>query len=203
MRLESPDVPLDAYVAKLAERGGIVEQHVSGAEVRSPSVQLRVLPRRRRRAALDARPAAGWPVRPELPRREVPGRLRLRPRHLGRGAHGRSPAGEGGRARPVRHRLRRGPSGRRRLGRLRDRDQPPQGRHDPPVPDPAVPDRRAVRRRHRPVPDPGRRRAAPGGHRSPRVTRRCAGSASTTCSTSWRGTACTSTRPARPGSSCT
>ncbi len=44
MRLESPDVPLDAYVAKLAERGGIVEQHVTGAEVRSPSVQLRVLP---------------------------------------------------------------------------------------------------------------------------------------------------------------
>jgi PGM1 C-terminal domain len=44
MRLESPDVPHDAYVAKLAERGGIVEQHVSGAEVRSPSVQLRVLP---------------------------------------------------------------------------------------------------------------------------------------------------------------
>jgi hypothetical protein len=44
MRLESPDVPLDAYVAKLAERGGIVEQHVTGTEVRSPSVQLRVLP---------------------------------------------------------------------------------------------------------------------------------------------------------------
>ena len=32
------------YVAKLAERGGIVEEHVTGAEVRSPSVQLRVLP---------------------------------------------------------------------------------------------------------------------------------------------------------------
>jgi hypothetical protein len=44
MRLESPDVPRDAYVAKLAERGGIVEQLVSGTEVRSPSVQLRVLP---------------------------------------------------------------------------------------------------------------------------------------------------------------
>ncbi len=44
MRLESPHVPLAAYVAKLAERGGIVEQLVTGAEVRSPSVQLRVLP---------------------------------------------------------------------------------------------------------------------------------------------------------------
>jgi hypothetical protein len=44
MRLESPDVRFEAYVAKLAERGGIVEQHVTGAEVRSPSVQLRVLP---------------------------------------------------------------------------------------------------------------------------------------------------------------
>jgi hypothetical protein len=44
MRLESPDVPHEGYVAKLAERGGIVEQRVIGTEVRSPSVQLRVLP---------------------------------------------------------------------------------------------------------------------------------------------------------------
>ena len=57
----APDVPLEAYVAKLAERGGIVEERVTGDEVRSPSVQLRVLARRRRRAALDPRPAAGGP----------------------------------------------------------------------------------------------------------------------------------------------
>lgn len=44
MRFESPDVPFAAYVDKLGERGGIVEELVAGAEVRSPSVQLRVLP---------------------------------------------------------------------------------------------------------------------------------------------------------------
>jgi hypothetical protein len=44
MQLEGEGVPFDAYTAKLAERGGIVEELVSGTEVRSPSVQLRVLP---------------------------------------------------------------------------------------------------------------------------------------------------------------
>src|SRR5262249_28691501 len=34
----------DAYVAKLAERGGIVEERIAGDEFRSPSVQLRVTP---------------------------------------------------------------------------------------------------------------------------------------------------------------
>ena len=44
MRFEQEDMPRDAYLAKLGERGGIVEEMVSGREVRSPSVQLRVLP---------------------------------------------------------------------------------------------------------------------------------------------------------------
>jgi hypothetical protein len=44
MTFEQPDTPLDAYVAKLAERGGIVEERISGVELRSPSVQLRVMP---------------------------------------------------------------------------------------------------------------------------------------------------------------
>lgn len=44
MRFESPDVAFDAYVAKLAERGGIVEELITGVELRSPSVQLRVTP---------------------------------------------------------------------------------------------------------------------------------------------------------------
>ena len=43
MQLEAQDVPHDVYVAKLAE-GGIVEERIVGSEVRSPSVQLRVLP---------------------------------------------------------------------------------------------------------------------------------------------------------------
>jgi hypothetical protein len=44
MRFEAPATSFEAYAAKLAERGGIVEERITGAEVRSPSVQLRVTP---------------------------------------------------------------------------------------------------------------------------------------------------------------
>ncbi|HET6533081.1 MAG TPA: peptide ligase PGM1-related protein [Actinoplanes sp.] len=44
MSFEKPDTPLEAYLAKLAERGGIVEERIGGVELRSPSVQLRVTP---------------------------------------------------------------------------------------------------------------------------------------------------------------
>lgn len=44
MAFELPSTRLDAYLAKLAERGGIVEERIVGQELRSPSVQLRILP---------------------------------------------------------------------------------------------------------------------------------------------------------------
>jgi hypothetical protein len=44
MQLESPETPFSAYVAKFEERGGVVEERISGDELRSPSVQLRVVP---------------------------------------------------------------------------------------------------------------------------------------------------------------
>lgn len=44
MAFESPKVAFGAYVAKLAERGGIVEERITGVELVSPSVQLRVTP---------------------------------------------------------------------------------------------------------------------------------------------------------------
>jgi hypothetical protein len=44
MQLESPDVPWDAYLAKFEEGGGIVEERITGVELLSPSVQMRVLP---------------------------------------------------------------------------------------------------------------------------------------------------------------
>jgi PGM1 C-terminal domain len=44
MSFELPDTPFDGYAAKLAERGGIVEELIAGTELRSPSVQLRVIP---------------------------------------------------------------------------------------------------------------------------------------------------------------
>lgn len=44
MSFEKPDMRYDGYIAKLEEHGGIVEELISGVEVRSPSVQLRVTP---------------------------------------------------------------------------------------------------------------------------------------------------------------
>jgi len=44
MRFELEGVRFDEYVAKLEERGGVVEERISGDEFRSPSVQLRVTP---------------------------------------------------------------------------------------------------------------------------------------------------------------
>jgi hypothetical protein len=44
MELESQQTPRAVYVAKLEEGGGIVEERITGEDLRSPSVQLRVLP---------------------------------------------------------------------------------------------------------------------------------------------------------------
>jgi hypothetical protein len=44
MQLEGRSVTIDAYLAKFAERAGIVEERITGEEVLSPSVQLRVTP---------------------------------------------------------------------------------------------------------------------------------------------------------------
>ena len=41
---QAPNVTLEDYAAKLAERGGIIEERIVGEEIRSPSVQLRVTP---------------------------------------------------------------------------------------------------------------------------------------------------------------
>ena len=44
MKFELPDTEYDDYVDKLANRGGVVEERISGREFRSPSAQLRVTP---------------------------------------------------------------------------------------------------------------------------------------------------------------
>ena len=44
MQLEDERIDIDAYLGRLEERGGIVEERIVGDEVRSPSVQLRVTP---------------------------------------------------------------------------------------------------------------------------------------------------------------
>jgi hypothetical protein len=44
MELESKTTPLDVYLDKLARGSGVIEERITGEEIRSPSVQLRVLP---------------------------------------------------------------------------------------------------------------------------------------------------------------
>ena len=44
MAVEASGVSIDAFMAKLSARGGIVEQRITGTEVRSPSVQLELTP---------------------------------------------------------------------------------------------------------------------------------------------------------------
>jgi hypothetical protein len=44
MRFELAGMTFDGYAAKLAERGGIVEERLSGRDFRSPSAQLRITP---------------------------------------------------------------------------------------------------------------------------------------------------------------
>ena len=44
MQLELQETTYDAYVTKLAERGGVIEERIAGHDFRSPSVQLRVTP---------------------------------------------------------------------------------------------------------------------------------------------------------------
>jgi hypothetical protein len=44
MQFELENATFDGYVAKLAERGGVVEERIQGTDFKSPSVQLRVTP---------------------------------------------------------------------------------------------------------------------------------------------------------------
>jgi hypothetical protein len=44
LQFESSEMSADTYFAKLAERGGIVEERIAGSDFRSPSAQLRVTP---------------------------------------------------------------------------------------------------------------------------------------------------------------
>ena len=154
------------------------------------------------RDPLDARPDPRRPHGPDLPRGALPGRPGLRDDHHRRGGEGRSGARRQGCPRALRPRLRRRPA-RDRLADARHRDQPAPGRHDAPVPDPAVPDRRRLRppRRDGSARRPGR--SATSSRPTTSRTRRSGASVSTTSSTSSRGPACTSTSRARPASSST
>ena len=158
--------------------------------------------RRRGRAALDPRPAPGRSERPEVPGLRLPRRPRVRAAdHHARG-HDRRPAGRAGRPRAVRGRLRRGPRG-HQLDAVRDRAQPAQGRHHPPVPDAPVPDRRPLRPRRRRCSSRRTARRSTSSRPTTSSPTCCAAWCRSTSSTSSPGTGSTSTSRGRSASSST
>ncbi len=100
---------------------------------------------RRGRDRLDARPAARRRQRPELPGLPLPGRARLRAADRRAGPEGRTAPGRRGRDRAIGDRLRRRAPRRWRLGCLRHRAQPAQGRHHASVRGAGAADRRDLR----------------------------------------------------------
>ena len=145
----------DRFAAKIAEAGGIVEEWIAGDGVRSPSVQLRITPLGDLEIISTHDQILGGPSGPGLPGVHVSGRSGLRAARSSRMA---LRVGEVLKTRGVLGRFgvdfvsvpRRG-----RLAAFRHRDQPAQGRHDAHVPDAAVPDTGALRRRARRVRDAG------------------------------------------------
>ena len=79
MAFEHPAIAFDAYLAKLAERGGIVEERITGVELRSPSVQLRVTPAGDVELLSTHDQLLGGPSGQSYLGCRFPGRLRLRP----------------------------------------------------------------------------------------------------------------------------
>ena len=172
---ELPDTPFDAYLDKLAERGGIVEERITGVELRSPSVQLRVTPGGDVELLSTHDQLLGGPSGQSYLGCVFPADF----------AYARAISDD---AATIGARLaREGVLGRfaldfvvvrdasRGLDAVRHRVQPPQGRHHAPVPHPAVPHRRPLRPEDRALPYPGRPGEAPRRHRPPRVTDCCGG----------------------------
>ena len=145
-RFEHPDVPFDAYLGEA--RGATAASSRSGSpgvELRSPSVQLRVTPLGEVELLSTHDQLLGGPSGQSYLGCRFPADFAYARAITARGRRDRRAARPGGRARPVRRRLRRGPGRERRLDAVRDRAQPAQGRHDAPVPDAAVPHRRPLR----------------------------------------------------------
>ena len=169
MELESLTTPLDIYLAKFEEGAGIVEERIAGQEVRSPSVQLRVLPggavellsthdQLLGGASGQSYLGCTFPAAPEYARAitrhaETIGRWLADQGALGRFA--------------IDFVVVRGGDG--VLDPVRDRAQPAQRRDDPPVPHPAVPHRRPLRPDDRAVRHASWPRKAPDRHRPSRV----------------------------------
>ena len=105
-----------AYLARLAEGGGIVEERIDGAELRSPSVQLRVTPLGEVELLSTHDQLLGGPSGQSYLGCRFPADFGLRARDHREAAEGRRAARARGRARPLRRRLRRRARRARRAG---------------------------------------------------------------------------------------
>ena len=109
--------PYDAYMAKLEEHGGIVEELISGVELRSPSVQLRVAPTGEVELLSTHDQLLGGPSGQSYLGCRFPADFAYAKAISADARDDRRAAGQGRRHRPLRHRLRRGQGHRRRAGR--------------------------------------------------------------------------------------
>ena len=168
LRTELGALP-DWYRADLATQGGVVEERVSGARFTSPSAQVDIRPDGSVQVLATHEQVLGGPANQVYLGCRFPADPDYAP-ELARHAHAigeqLSAAGALGRFAVdfVAASDEDGP-----LGGLRDRGQPPQGRHHPPVRGPAQPRPGALRRRGGPVGgQPGRWRTRLQRDRQPR-----------------------------------
>ena len=108
MAFEHADVRLARYLERLAADGGIVEERVSGVELRSPSVQLRVTPLGDVELLSTHDQLLGGPSGQTYLGCRFPADFGYAREITQRGDEDRRPAGAGGRARALRGGLRRG-----------------------------------------------------------------------------------------------
>ena len=197
MELESPDDAARRLPGQVRRGGG----HRRGADRRARSFAARA-------SSCGCCPTARWSCSPpttscwaapagRATSAAASRRRRVRPRDHRARRDDRSPAGTQGALGPLRGRLRGRARRWRRVGVVRDRAQPAQGRDDPPVPHAAVPHRRPLRPGDRVVPHAAGTREAPGRHRPPRV--RAAARADAVRPVRHRGAARPALRPVAPG----
>ena len=143
MQMEALGVPQSVYLERLSH-GGVVEERISGLELRSPSVQLELTPGGEARIVsthdqiLSGQRYLGcrFPAEPAYARAITESARRVGAVLVAAGPW------------PCGYQLRRRPRRGGRLARVRDRGQPPQRRHHAPAGGARVAFRRCLRRRH-------------------------------------------------------
>ena len=145
LQFELPEITYDHYTDMLEKRGGVVEERIVGEEFRSPSVQMRVTPLGKLEVLSTHDQLLGgpsgqsylgciFPADPGYATAITREAVKVGERLAQEGVIGRFAMDFVA----VRSRG-------RQLGAVRDRAQPPQGRHDAPVPHAPVPHRRRLR----------------------------------------------------------